>query len=172
MMVEVTYQMVLSTLQTAGILVGIIYYIMTLQNTRKNQQMQLETRQAQLFMQLYQQFCGKEFVDQMNIIRFRWTFPTDFNEWLMSSETTEEVNRLFSTIYYFEGLGVLLKRGLINAEFIDDLMSAQIISIWERMEPFMTLVRSQLGPTAGEYYEYLYNEIKAIYDKEHPELAT
>ena len=33
-MVEITYQMVLSTLQTAGILVGISYYILTLRNQR------------------------------------------------------------------------------------------------------------------------------------------
>ena len=59
-MVEVTYQMVLSTLQTAGILAGITYYIMTLQNTKKNQQLQLETRQAQLFMQVYREVCTPE----------------------------------------------------------------------------------------------------------------
>ena len=52
-MAEITYQMVLSTIQTLGLLVGIFYYIMTLQNTRKNQQIQLETRQAQLFMTLH-----------------------------------------------------------------------------------------------------------------------
>ena len=51
-MVEVTYQMVLSTLQTTGILVGIFYYIMTLNNTRKSQRLTLESRQAQLFMQM------------------------------------------------------------------------------------------------------------------------
>ncbi len=52
-MVEITYQMVLSTLQTAGILVGIYYYVMTLRNQRKNQELALETRQAQLFMNIY-----------------------------------------------------------------------------------------------------------------------
>jgi len=51
-MVEVTYRMVLSTLQTTGILVGIFYYIMTLNNTRKSQRLTLESRQAQLFMQM------------------------------------------------------------------------------------------------------------------------
>ena len=45
-MVEITYQMVLSTLQTVGILVGIIYYLTIMRNSQKNQQMQLETRQA------------------------------------------------------------------------------------------------------------------------------
>lgn len=52
-MAEITYQMVLSTIQTAELLVGIFYYIMTLRNQQKNQQLSLETRQAQLFMGIY-----------------------------------------------------------------------------------------------------------------------
>ena len=35
-MVEITYQMVLSTLQTAGLLVGISYYILTQRNQQKS----------------------------------------------------------------------------------------------------------------------------------------
>ena len=46
MMAEITYQMVLSTVQTAGILVGIAYYIMTLNYTRRNQEQTLKTRHA------------------------------------------------------------------------------------------------------------------------------
>jgi hypothetical protein len=49
-MVEITYQMVLSTLQTVGILEGIIYYLFIMRNSQRNQQMQLETRQLDLFM--------------------------------------------------------------------------------------------------------------------------
>ena len=50
-MVEVTYQMVLSTVQTAGILVGIVYYVMNLNYTRKNQEQTLLTRKTILFQQ-------------------------------------------------------------------------------------------------------------------------
>jgi hypothetical protein len=50
-MVEITYQMVLSPLQTVSLMVGVIYYIFIMRNSQKNQQMQLETRQTQLFMQ-------------------------------------------------------------------------------------------------------------------------
>jgi len=45
-MVEITYQMVLSTIQTIGILIGIYYYIMTLRNQNR-------TRQEQWLLQLY-----------------------------------------------------------------------------------------------------------------------
>ena len=62
-MAEITYQMVLSTIQTVGLLVGIFYYVTTLRNaqktreltlqsmelTRKAQEQAVETRQAQLY---------------------------------------------------------------------------------------------------------------------------
>ncbi len=53
-MAEITYQMVLSTLQTAGILVGIAYYVMNLHYTRRNQEETLKTRRTMIFHQL----CG------------------------------------------------------------------------------------------------------------------
>ena len=52
-MVDITLPIVLQIVQTAGILVGIVYYIAIMRNNQRTQQMQLETRQAQLFMQLY-----------------------------------------------------------------------------------------------------------------------
>jgi hypothetical protein len=75
-MVDVTYQMVLSTLQTAGLLVSIFYYITVLRNQQKNQEISLRnqektlesleltrksqedalhTRQAQFFMDIYKE---------------------------------------------------------------------------------------------------------------------
>ena len=64
-MAEITYQMVLSTIQTIALVVGIVYYLTIMRNaqktreltlqsqelTRKAQEQSLETREAQLFMQ-------------------------------------------------------------------------------------------------------------------------
>jgi hypothetical protein len=125
-------------------------------------------------MQLYQQFSSKEFVNQMNQIRFRWSIPADFNfiEWLESPQNNDFIDSFFSTMYFFEGLGVLVKKRLVSAELVDDLMSAQTIAIFEKALPIINIVRDNLGPTAGEWYEYLYNEVKSIRDKQHPELAA
>ena len=59
-MVEITYQMVLSTLQKVGLLIGIVYYLIIMRNSQRNQQIQLETRKVQLFMQIYQQITSEE----------------------------------------------------------------------------------------------------------------
>jgi uncharacterized membrane-anchored protein YhcB (DUF1043 family) len=53
--------MVLSTLQTIALVVGIAYYLFIMRNSQRNQELTLkaqeqalETRQTQLFMQIYQ----------------------------------------------------------------------------------------------------------------------
>ena len=61
-MVEITYQMILSTIQTASLVVGIIYYITIMRNQQRTRELTLkaqehatETRQTQIFMRLYEQ---------------------------------------------------------------------------------------------------------------------
>ena len=85
MMIEITYQMILSTLQTAGLLVGIFYYIMVLRNQQKNQEISLrnqeltlksqalatETRQAQLFMQLFDRWSDPHFAKVYGDYRYK-----------------------------------------------------------------------------------------------------
>jgi len=40
-----------------------------------------------------------------------------------------------STTYFLEGIGMLMKKGLIDPEIVDDLMSGVIVSVWEKIEP-------------------------------------
>jgi len=44
--------MILSTIQTVGILIGIFYYVMTLNYTKKNQEQTLKMRNAMVFHQI------------------------------------------------------------------------------------------------------------------------
>jgi hypothetical protein len=45
---------------TIALIVVIIYYLTIMRNNQKNQQMQLENRQAQMFMQIYSQSQSSE----------------------------------------------------------------------------------------------------------------
>jgi len=64
-------------IQTVGVLitaasvtVAAIYYMFTLRINQKNVKTTLETRQAQLFMGIYDKFSSKEFSDDMNKLIF------------------------------------------------------------------------------------------------------
>jgi len=144
-----------------GIIGAIVYYTLTLRNATK-------TRQAQLFMQIYNRFNTKEFVEQMNYLRFRWIIPQleDISEFMTSEEYQEDFNVVASTVYFFEGVGVLVSKGLIDVELVDDLMSGPLTHIWERMLPLTDSSRGVLGQPAAEWYEFLYNKVKPIRERQ------
>jgi hypothetical protein len=64
----ITIQIMLTYLTLISVPVGVLYHIMTLRNTRKTQQLALETRQAQLFMNLYETWRSIDFRKRSNWI--------------------------------------------------------------------------------------------------------
>ncbi len=166
-MVEITYQMVLSTLQTLSLTAGVIYYIMTLRNTRKNQQMQLETRQAQLFINIYNVYSSKQFQKgREELMHLReWTDYDDFFA-KYGSDVDPEAKATWDSIFlWLEGIGVLVKRGLIDPELVHDLLYAFIINFWERHLPIFTRWREQHGPKMLEDLESLYDHMNRLSEK-------
>jgi len=167
-MIEITYQMVLSTLQTVGLLVGIAYYLIIMRNSQRNQQIQIETRQAQLFMQI---FTRQYDIDQRRSLHLLNTLEyedyDDFIEKYGPENNPDVYFRLSSLGTYFEGVGVLVKRNLVDPAMVDDLMSGRIIDFWEAFGPYILAVRERTGDyEAFEHVEFLYNVIKSIQDKQ------
>jgi hypothetical protein len=142
-MVEFTYQMLLSTLQTIALIVGIAYYLFIMRNsqrnqelTRKAQEQATETRQAQLFMKLYNRWSDPEFARYYGTAKYKYT--EDILEILQKSVDPydPEVHTPFHSLgQFFEGMGMLVKKGLVNIDFVDELLSYRIIWWWERMKP-------------------------------------
>jgi hypothetical protein len=93
-MVEITYQMVLSTLQTAGILVGIFYYIMDLRNNREIQQISLLIRQSQCLQQILDKTTSREGLEYDRICtQAEWS---DYDEWLERYWRDEDYRKAFA----------------------------------------------------------------------------
>ena len=158
------------------------YYISTLRNAQRNQQLTLraqeltlETRQAQLFMQLYDVFMSTDFHKNYWDIIDNWEF-SDFEEYMEKYGAKTNLDAFVkrgSVGSYFEGMGVMVKRKLIDASLVDDLISGLIIRWWEKMEPIMDDAREKMNyPQLAEWTEYLYGEIMAVAEKQHPELRT
>ena len=171
-MVEITIPIVLQFLQTVGILVGIIYYIMTIRTNQRNQRMQLETRQAQLFIQLYNRFR-----DDTNNLDIESSFLDveikSSEDFLRIWRTDEDFGKVLSTLGgFYEGIGVMVREGYIPVRLVALQWGGTTRRFWEKMEPFMSDVReAQEFPRAWAETEYLYNELMK-YIEEHPELKA
>jgi len=185
-MVELTYQMALSTLQTAGLLIGILYYIMDLQNQRedqriastrqalmlKSQEQALETRQAQFFMQIYDRFNDSEFWKYY--IELRSHSWNDYDDW--NSKYGRKNENAFSAFAsmasYFDGLGVLANRELIDIGMVDELLHTRVLWFWDTYRYILEEMRKRNNnPRIWPHITILYNKIQT-YVREHPELST
>ena len=81
MVEQITFQTIFQFLQTVGILVGVYYYITTIRVNQRNQELQLESRSLQLFMQLYQQMSSPDAIQTFNeIVNYEWDDFDDFSQ--------------------------------------------------------------------------------------------
>jgi hypothetical protein len=62
---------------------------------------------------------------------------------------------------FFEGIGILLKRKLIDIELVDDMFTSPIKWSWEKYKDVVLETRKvENQPEIFEWFEYLYNEMK------------
>jgi hypothetical protein len=143
---------------------------MTLRNTRKNQDQQLETRQAQLYMQIYDKFSSPAFVDAF--CRFQETREQvqtidDYYEW---ASDPENLKTMVIMATFFEGIGVLVKENLIEMRVVAQLTTEPIVLFWGMFGSIIDEIRVRDGsPRMMCETEYLVDELMK-YAKEHPEI--
>jgi len=154
----------------ASVSVAAIYYILTLRTNQRNMKHTLDTRQVQLFMDVYQRFEELDFQNTYwEIMSYQWR---DFNDYIAKygeKANPEAFRKLAWVGTFFEGIGVLVKRGFIDAAIVDDLMSMYIIGWWEKHEPVYIGMRKLWNtPTVCEHVEYLYDVVYEIWRQQHP----
>lgn len=160
-MVEITFQMVLSTLQTVGLLVGIFYYIMTLRNAQKS-------RDAQIFLQFSNKTATKNWQNGMNhisqlefssyedLVKYRENNP---DEW-------SDIRYVFGVI---EDFGGLVRGGYLNINIVAITSSTNIIRAWETLQPAIDEMRRAARARAWSEMEYLYNQL-ILFKQRNPKL--
>jgi hypothetical protein len=155
-MVDITE--ISAVVAAAGVLVGVVYYILDMRN-------QARTRQTDLIMRLYSTIVTKEFVEN-DVSIFRQDvddfegFMSKYGSFLKFMESPDYAPYMMDH-EFFEGVGILLHKKLIDIELVDDLFSSPIIMIWEKTLPITRALREYFKrPQLSEWFEYLYNEMK------------
>ena len=165
-----------------GVIAGFSYYVLTVRNSQKTrdlslkaQEQTLETRQAQLFMYMYDRWSDPEFMKHnYEIQEWEWANYDDFWEKYGSSKNPDLYVHFGTIGRFLEGVGVLVKRGLVDPYLVDDLMSSHILRFWEKFGESIIKER-QVRTNYPQYYEqieYLAKIIGLIVEEQHPELKT
>ena len=114
----------------SGVMIGVVFTVLELRNL-------VITRQTDLVIRLYSTFGSKELQEAWEKIKTRKC--DDFNAY-MKEYGLLEINEVG---WFFEGVGVLLNRKLIDIGLVDDLFSSPVKRAWERMKPIAEGMRKQ-----------------------------
>ena len=144
----VDIQTISIAIASAGVFAAAIYYILQIRH-------QTQMRQTDLIMRLYSHYGSEEF--QKALDKFRRRKAKDIHDYEEKYGAAEFI--VIGT--FFEGIGILLHRKLIDIGLVDDLFTAPIKMSWDKMKDTIIEFRKELGqPTIFEWFEYLYGEMQ------------
>jgi hypothetical protein len=117
-----------------GVIAGFSYYVLTVRNQNK-------ARQAQLLMNLYESYRSEESRRQsLEIQSWKWKDPHEFFE-KYSQDVNPDAWALWEAkASFFNGIGILLKKNLIDIELLDELLTSSVFRHWNNLGMGIILV--------------------------------
>ena len=164
----VSLEVVAILLSGLSISASLIYYTNVLQSQNK-------TRQTQIFMELHNKFRSKEFMrETYELYQMEWNDINDFFQRYDSSVDIDNFEKRYHYWFYFDGVGMLLKRGLIDLEMLHYLMGGYgALWMWEKFGEIIKESRIRLNaPDHLVMFEYLVEEMKKMRTKRNHSLEV
>ena len=87
------------------------------------------------------------------VMNREWDSLDDYDEKYMSEGWDEQI---LSVQSYYEGIGVLLMKGMISSDFVYELMPTMVNTFWNKYEPIVNYMREIINyPQFWRPVEYL-----------------
>jgi hypothetical protein len=138
---------------------------------RKAQEQAVETRQAQLFMQLYNAYITKEFLSDFAKVSYIFQYE-NLEDWMKkysSFVNLPDYSTWARVGRFLDGAGILVKKNLIDMNLVNELLREPILYSWENMRTWVYEIREEMKtPDVWANFEYLYDEVR----KRHPQTTS
>jgi hypothetical protein len=167
-MMNMDIQTISIIIAAIGVFIAAINSVYSSRESRQQRQTEIDTRQAELFMNVYNRWNTKEMQAAYGLARFDIVPKVkDYEDWRQNysvrggPQNLETWLNLQLLVTYFEGLGMLVKKGLIDIDMVDDLFAGRIKWYWESGEILWQGAREGLrDPQLYDSVEYLYHAIQ------------
>jgi hypothetical protein len=102
--------------------------------------------------QVAQHFVMTELPEKLRDPAFRYQFEKPAAR---TDETRPLISKINAIGNFYEGMGVLVRTGLVDREFVMQMWADTLINSWERLMPLTVLGRRRAGDAVWENFEYL-----------------
>ncbi len=144
---------------SAGVLAGVIYYVLEIRHQSRLRRTESVIRLSPWFNMNAREV--QEAVSQVCSIKYK-----NYEDYLERYSEKPEHMMLKILGNYFEGIGILVYRKLVEADIVYDLWGDIIRSSWEKIQPLVVDMRKDMGdPNMFRFWEYLYTEMKKRREK-------
>ncbi|UCD44227.1 MAG: hypothetical protein JSV27_08805 [Candidatus Bathyarchaeota archaeon] len=144
-----------------GVIAGFTYYVMVVRNSQRTQQMQLETRQAQLFSQFALNMNSADNLrNYMEVLNWEWEDYHDFEMKYGSDNDTQTRAMRLNMWTGYNHIGKLLREGLLDLDLVYTLMGDSAIWQWVKWRDVIEEQRRRYYTSDFmAEWEYLYSEL-------------
>ena len=158
----VSLEVIAILLSGISISASLVYYANVLQNANR-------TREAQLFMNVYDKWSDPEMAKAYQIVDD--AHYSSFDEYMELRKDEDFTWAMSKLVGYYEGVGVLVREGLVDIRLVALLMTGSTLKFWSKLEPYIGEMRSADYPRVAIETEYLVNRLRD-YIKDHPEIEA
>ena len=152
--------MVLSTLQTVGLLVGIFYYVTTLNNTKQNRRITLTTTLLEPFMTVE----GNLLI--MDLLNMEWNDLDDYKKKYDHRVNAENYAKRAAVWKRLASLGLFYRRGLLDLETLRAGGDLVIVNLWRKFKPIIEEYRkTDYDKSSNQHWEYLAENLHKVYSE-------
>ena len=139
---------------SAGVLAGVIYYILEIRHQSRLRQTESVIKLSPWFNMNAREV--QEAITQVCSIEYE-----NYDDYLERYSGKPEHTTLKILGNYFEGMGILVYRKLVETDIVYDFWGDIIQSSWEKIEPLVAGMRKDSGDlNMFKFWEYLYHEMK------------
>jgi len=139
---------------SAGVLAGVIYYVLEIRHQSRLRRTESVIRLSPWFNMNAREV--QEAVTQVCSIEYK-----NYEDYLERYSEKPEHMTLKILGNYFEGIGILVYRKLVETDIVYDFWGQIIQSSWEKIQPMVVDMRKDISdPNMFRFWEYLYNDMK------------
>jgi hypothetical protein len=170
-MVDVSLLQSLSYAAAAiGVCAAAIYYMMVLMATQTNMRLTLETRRIGLIDSIITRTINEEgYRSFFELLRYEWKDYEDFERKYGSENDVDDAAKRHAMWHEYNSLGMMLRKGLVNAEGLHDSGARGAIFLWEKYKPIIEENRRRYnGKNYLKDLEYLAGEMLRVVKERDP----